>query len=155
MLVLKHNDAIIATVAPGSTFALPDGSFVSPAYAGWANAGGYALEPAAPPPEPTPEELLLAERAGMELTFGQLLIGLVEQGWISEAEGEGWLTGTLPPLAQALIAQLPESQRFAAKVRMVRPSVVLRLDPLTEGLAVLTNKTDEDIDQFFRVYRER
>lgn len=155
MLVLKHHDTVLSTVAPGATFALPNGSFVTPAYPGWSDPDGYALEEAPPPPTPTPEELLAAERAGMELTFGQLLIGLVEQGWISESEGEGWLAGTLPMLAQDLIAQLPESQRFAAKVRMIRPSMVLRLDPLTEGLAVLTDKTDEDIDQFFRVYRER
>ncbi len=87
-----------------------------------------------------------------QITFAQLLIGLVAEGWISEAEGDAWLTGTPPAPVLALIAQLPEAQRFAAKARAVRPSVVLRNDPLVVALGAMQSKTPEQLDTFFNTY---
>lgn len=104
-----------------------------------------------PPPvsEPiTPEQ----ERAAMSLTFAQLLIGLVAEAWITEAEGEAWLTGILPSSALDLIATLPEAERFAAKARTARPSVILRNDPLVNALAEAQGKTPDDLDAFFTAY---
>lgn len=100
------------------------------------------------PAAPTPEAL----RGVMTLTFAQLLIGLVAEGWISEADGEGWLDGMLPAPVTALIAGLPADQRFAAKARAKRPSVVERLNPLVIGLAAVSKKTNADLDAFFAVY---
>ena len=107
----------------------------------------------------TPEEIAAAqaaalarERAAMSLTFAQLLIGLVTEGWISEFEGEQWLQGTLPPQVTALIETLPQEQQFPAKAHAARPSVVLRLDPLVVAMGAAQNKTPEEIDQFFRTY---
>lgn len=113
-----------------------------------------ALGPAAhvPPPEPSPEDLLAAERAGMRLTFSQLLIGLVAEGWISEAEGEAWLAGELPASVITLIATLPTAERFAAKARALRPSEILRTDRLVSALASAEGKTEAELDAFFRAY---
>ena len=91
-------------------------------------------------------------RAAMSLTFAQLLIGLVAEGWISEADGDGWLAGTLPAPVLAVIATLPAGQQFAAKARAARPSVVERLDPLVAALAAAQGKSEAQIDTFFSTY---
>jgi hypothetical protein len=69
------------------------------------------------PPQPAPVP---------NLSFAQLMIGLVSEGWITTAEGEAWLTGTLPAPVLALIGTLPKAQRFAAKARALRPTIVER-----------------------------
>ena len=86
------------------------------------------------------------------ISFAQLLIGLVAEGFITEAEGEAWLAGTLPAAVLLVIDGLPADQRFAAKVRAIRPSEVLRSDPLVAAMNVAAGKTDEELDQFFRTY---
>jgi hypothetical protein len=101
-----------------------------------------------------PSEILAAERATMRLSFAQLLIGLVSEQWITEAEGEAWLAGTLPAPVLALIATLPAEQQFPAKARAIRPSEVLRADPLVELLGAAQGKTPEQLDDFFRTYSE-
>lgn len=90
----------------------------------------------------------------MKMTFAQLLIGLVAEGWITEAEGDGWLAGTLPAPVLALIATLPANMRFAAKARAIRPSEVLRRDPLVEMLGAAQGKTPEQLDAFFATYSQ-
>ena len=92
------------------------------------------------------------KRMDMRLTFAQLLIGLVAQGWLSESDGELWLSGTLPQPIELLIETFPVEHRFAAKARALRPSEVVRLDPLVEALAIANGKSAEEIDQFFEVY---
>lgn len=98
------------------------------------------------------ETLGVVDRSSMKLTFAQLLIGLVAQGWLSESDGELWLSGTLPQPIGLLIETFPAEHRFAAKARALRPSEVVRLDPLVEALAVANGKSAEEIDQFFEVY---
>lgn len=95
---------------------------------------------------------LLRERAS--LTFAQLLIGLVAEGWITEAEGEAWLTGVLPAPVLALISTLPAEQQFPAKARATIPSIVLRSDPLVVSLGAAQGKTPEELDTFFRTYAQ-
>ena len=99
-----------------------------------------------------PERPELVPSIPQQLTFAQLLIGLVTEEWITEAEGEAWLTGSLPAPVSALIATLPEGQRFAARARAARPSVVLRSDPLVNALAAAQEKTQADMDAFFTTY---
>lgn len=94
-----------------------------------------------PQPAPIPEQM----------TFAQLLIGLVAEGWITEAEGEAWLEGRIPAAAEALIATLPEDHRFAARARASRPSTVLRTDPLVIALASSQGRAD-DLGRFFTTY---
>ena len=95
------------------------------------------------PPQPTPVP---------DLSFAQLMIGLVSEGWITTAEGEAWLTGTLPAPVLALIATLPLAQQFAAKARALRPTIVERTDPLVSALGAAQGKTPEQLDDFFRTY---
>lgn len=90
----------------------------------------------------------------MRLTFAQLLIGLVAEGWITEAEGDGWLAGTLPAPVLGLISTLPAEQRFAAKARAIRPSEVIRHDPLVEMLGAGQDKTPAELDIFFATYSQ-
>lgn len=98
----------------------------------------------APPPQPEP--------VPQSITFAQLLIGLVTEAWITEAEGEAWLAGVLPAQVTALISTLPVEQQFAAKVRAARPSEVLRMDPFVVSMGAAQGKTPEELDQFFRTY---
>ena len=86
------------------------------------------------------------------LSFAQLMIGLVTEGWITEAEGEGWLVGTLPGAVLTVIGTLPTNQQFAAKARASRPSDVERADPLVAALATAEGKTSAEIDAFFLTY---
>jgi hypothetical protein len=106
------------------------------------------IAPYVPPPGPSAE----AMRATMSLTFAQLLIGLVAEEWITQAEGEAWLSGTLPAPVLALIGALPPAAQFPARARAVRPSVVLRLDPLVTALAAAQGKSDAQLDDFFTTY---
>lgn len=95
-----------------------------------------------------------AARSSMKLSFAQLLIGLVTEQWITEAEGEGWLAGTLPNAVLLVIDSLPAEQRFAAKARALRPSEVLRNDPLVASMGTAAGKTAAEIDAFFTTYAQ-
>ena len=111
-------------------------------------AAALAANPApfvAPPPKPV-------DRAAMQMTFAQLLIGLVAMGWITKPEGIAWLGGTVPVAVNTLIASLPVDQQFAALARAVRPSVVQRLDALVVALAAVQGRTDAQMDTFFVTY---
>lgn len=88
------------------------------------------------------------------LTFAQLLIGLVERKWISEAEGDAWLTGTLPQAVLDAIADVPQEYRFRAKARALHPSTVLRNDPLVIALAASQGKSPDQLDTFFKIYAQ-
>ena len=149
MLNLTNDGVVIKPVVPGSQFSLPNGDVVSPAYAGWSN-GEYELVEAPVDPVPPPEPY--DPRAYMTLSFAQLLIGLVTEQWITEAEGEAWLAGTLPGTVLLVIDGLPAEQRFPAKARALRPSEVLRNDPLVAAMGVAAGKTEAEIDTFFQTY---
>lgn len=99
----------------------------------------------APQPAPVPPAI----------SFAQLLIGLVAEGWITAAEGRAWRDRiSLPAQVQAVIATLPEAQQFAAETRAFAPSEVLRADPLVVSLGAATGKTETEIDDFFRTYAQ-
>jgi hypothetical protein len=99
-----------------------------------------------------PGEIVETPVVPQSITFAQLLIGLVTEGWITEAEGDAWLEGRLPGAVQVLIGTLSKDQRFAAKARASRPSEVLRSDPLVGLLAAAQGKTQEQLDAFFITY---
>lgn len=96
--------------------------------------------------EQTPSELI------PNLSFSQLLIGLVSEGWITEAEGDAWSDGVLPLAVLSIISALPVEQQFAARTRAKRPSEILRLDSLVQTLGAAQSKTPEELDQFFLTY---
>jgi hypothetical protein len=101
-----------------------------------------------------PERAAAAKRPSMKLSFAQLLIGLVSEAWITEVEGEAWLAGTLPGAVLLVIDGLPADQRFPAKARALRPSDVLRTDPLVCAMGAAAGKTDVEIDAFFTAYSQ-
>lgn len=111
--------------------------------------GAWVLPPLT---QPEVDAALEEQRNGMTLTFAQLLIGLVTEGWITEQQGDAWSDGVLPAPVNALIASLPNEQRFAARVRAKRPSVVERNNDLVKGLGLLQGKTPSQIDVFFETY---
>lgn len=98
------------------------------------------------------ERAAAVKRQSMSLSFAQLLIGLVAEAWITEAEGEAWLAGTLPGTVLTVIDGLPANQRFPAKARALRPSEVVRTDPLVVGMGAASGKTEAEIDAFFTTY---
>ena len=117
-------------------------------------AAALAMGPSAYVPPP-PEELLQAERETMRLSFAQLLIGLVDRQWISEADGISWLSGTLPPSVVSTINLLPAEERFAATAKCLRPSYVYRLDQIVLLMAKVRGISDVDVDTLFRDYASR
>lgn len=90
----------------------------------------------------------------VKISFAQLLIGLVKEGWITEAEGDAWSQGVLPNSVTAVINTLPVDQRFAARTRARRPSEIVRNDPLVIELSASQGKTAEQLDQFFITYSQ-
>jgi hypothetical protein len=131
-------------VPQGRPWRIADTSELPPAEARnrwlWTPEGSLNVGDAPPAPVPA------------SITFAQLLIGLVTEQWITEAEGEGWLAGTLPMAVQLVIDSLPAEQRFTAKARALRPSEVLRSDPLVAAMGTAAGKTGAEIDTFFRTY---
>lgn len=89
-----------------------------------------------------------------QLTFYQLLIGLVTEGWITEVEGEAWLTGNLPETVLKAIRDLPQDQQFTAKVHSIRPSVIYRNDVLVQALSEAKGKSSLEVDEFFIDYEK-
>lgn len=105
--------------------------------------------------ELTPEEIAERLRTRMRLSFAQMLIGLVSEGWITPEEGRAWRDrAALPPAVAALIASLPEGMQFAAETRALAPSEILRTDPLVAALGAAEGKTPEEIDAFFQTYAQ-
>lgn len=105
--------------------------------------------------ELTPEEVAAQARANMRMSFAQMLIGLVAEGWITPEDGRAWRDRVgLPAPVAALIASLPEAQQFTAETRALAPSEVLRTDPLVTALAATEGKTPEEIDTFFLTYAQ-
>lgn len=105
--------------------------------------------PSIQPYVPVPEVVIIPD-----LSFPQLLIGLVAEGWITEADGNAWLAGTLPAAVLGVISSLPTQMQFPAKARALRPSVVIRADPLVAALAAYEGKTPEELDEFFLTYAQ-
>ena len=126
----------------GTEWSIPD----APGNRHWqmvqdAIAGGASVTVEQAPPAPVPN-----------LSFAQLLIGLVTEAWITEPEGEAWLAGSLPLPVALVINSLPAEQRFSAKARALRPSEVLRADPLVAAMGAAAGKTEAEIDAFFTTY---
>lgn len=86
------------------------------------------------------------------LSFAQLLTGLVDKGWITEAEGDAWLEGRLPNAVRQLINQLPQELRFRSRAKAARPERVLRDDMLVLALADKQGVSPEELDEFFTAY---
>ncbi len=98
----------------------------------------------APPPQPLPVP---------NLTFAQLLFGLVTEGFITEAEGNAWLVNrVLPASVEGAIGGLPGPQQLLARARALQPTEILFSDPMVQMMGAAQGKTPEELDQFFRIY---
>lgn len=106
-------------------------------------------------PEPN-MDVIAFERANTVLTRAQMLMGLVSEGWITEAEGNAWLARTaLPAVAIDLINTFPEAERFGLRARLMDFDRAPRDSDLVIGLGSAAGKTESDIDAFFEAYSGR
>lgn len=99
----------------------------------------------APPIAAVPQQVI-------QLSFSQLMIGLVAEAWITEAEGTDWLVGTLPAAVTVLIGSLPEEQRFAVRAKAARFTVAELNDPIVQALAAANGKEQWQLEAFFNTY---
>jgi hypothetical protein len=81
------------------------------------------------------------------LSFAQLLYGLVTEEFITEQEANDWLVNRiLPEPIETLISQLTGPQQILARARALQPTEIVFSDPMVQALG-----GDE---QFFRTYAE-
>lgn len=114
----------------------PDDADIGQAFAD----GKFFALPA--PLEPVPDRI----------SFAQMVFGLVKEGWITEADGDGWLQSVLPPVVVATIGLLPEDQRFLARAKAMRPTYIDRDDKLVAMMALVQKRSNDDLDAFFSTY---
>lgn len=82
----------------------------------------------------------------------QLLTGLAVVGWVSEQEAEAALaTGALPTAVETVINSLPEEERFTARMKWIGFQTAYRDDPMVAALAAAEEKTEQEVDDFFRL----
>ena len=133
MLKLVKNGSFVALVRPGSTFTLPTGAVVSPAISGWSG-GEYSLAPVpeVTAPEPTPEDVLAAEREAMVCSRFQAKAALHLAGLLPQVEAA---IANADPLTQLAWAEAVEYSRHS---------------PAILALAGVLELTDEQVDDLFR-----
>ena len=103
--------------------------FIEPMHLEWAEAEA-SVEPYVPPPEPTPEEILAAERAAMICTPAQMRLALHRMDLLTQV--------------QDIADADPE-----ASIVWEYATQIVRTSPLIEALG--TDFTPEEIDDIFRV----
>ena len=87
-------------------------------------------------PEPEPGE----PEPPRQITMRQLIIGLASDGWIEWPEAEAWADrSTLPAAVNAVIDQMPEEHRPAARITAKTMSVAEPNNPLLIGAAMAEN----------------
>ncbi len=88
-----------------------------------------------------------------DLSFAQLLIGLVSEQWITIEEGRAWRDRvSLPAQVKTVIDALPIEQQFVAETKALAPSIILRSDPLVSAMAAAAGRSEAEIDEFFVKY---
>jgi hypothetical protein len=99
----------------------------------------FALEPSAPP-----VPAFISRR--------QIMTGLALAGWITEQEAfDALASGEVPVSVASVIEELPEGQRFPARMKWAGFLEAYRNDPLVLALAAAEGKTEAEIDDFFRM----
>lgn len=114
---------------------------------GWLWDGAKFTAPADAAPD------LSALRASMTMTRRQVIIGMVSEGLISEAEGIALAaTGAAPAAVEAMIATLPANEQAGARITLAAFTVAYRLDPMTAIFQQAGGMTDAQMDAFFTAY---
>lgn len=105
------------------------------------DAAALQAEWSAPPPSPVPASI-------SDRQFAQQLAVL---GTISEAEALAWAArGELPPALESAIGQLPEGERFAARMLLCAAVAYERQHPLVEQLGAVMGYEPADLDDLWR-----
>lgn len=96
--------------------------------------------PDAPPPVPA------------SVTPRQLLLGLVEDGFITQDEAlAAATTGAVPTAIEAVLAGMSGPQAFEARITWAKMTVAERADPLVAALGESRNMDAAALDDFFRL----
>lgn len=109
--------------------------------------GGWVY--VAPQSEPIEQQRL---RWG--LTRRQVIIGMVAEGLISDAEGLALAQNGTPPAAVEAIIQAMSTplQRSAARITLASFTVAYRIDPMTQVFQAAGGLSDAQMDAFFQGY---
>lgn len=97
---------------------------------------------------------LLEARNKQQLTKRQVIIGMINEGFITETEGMAMAkTGDIPAALSAIIDTMAPLEQTAAKVTVATFTVAYRLDPMTQLFQIAGGLTDEQMDSFFEAYK--
>lgn len=109
---------------------------------GWRYENGQWIEPQ--PVEPGPEPV-------SDISDRQFFQALAIRGEITEAEAlDAVGPGIIPPAMDALIDQLPQDQRFAARMLIRGATRYERQHPIADLIRGLYGWSNEDADEFWR-----
>ena len=126
------------------TYNPDDHSPLSVVVKGMLDGGGYVIAPYAPPVPPVPQSV----------TRRQMLIGLVQAGYITAAEGiAAAQTVVVPAAVQAVFNTLPDqAAKDAATITWASMSECLRSNSLVAALAAAQNPplTSQQVDALFQ-----
>lgn len=96
---------------------------------------------------------LVEARAQMRMSRRQLLIGLADMGWITEAEAIAAAgTGAMPAAVETAISVLDPDSQVRARITWAAMSEARRLDPLVALLAAAQGVGNAAVDAFFTTY---
>ncbi|WP_099868239.1 hypothetical protein [Pararhizobium haloflavum] len=133
---------VVNIIEAGPDFELPGKTLVDAGNAsiGWTWDGEAFMPPPALEP-PVPE--IISDR--------QFFQGLALRGEISEAEAlDAVGSGAIPAAMSALIEQLPEAERFPARMLVRGATTFLRSHPLADLIGQLYGWNASQIDEFWR-----
>ncbi|MBK3798650.1 hypothetical protein GAY33_05290 [Azospirillum brasilense] len=135
---------------PGFVLRLADRAVIPPsegnidyqAYLAWVGAGNMPT-PFEPPAVPDPVPASISDRQ----FFQQLAV----DGYISQAEALAAVkTGDVPAILLALIADMPDDERFAAEMLLSGATTYERAHPLSVAIGEARGLTPEEVNAFFR-----
>lgn len=111
-------------------------------FTGWLYENGQWIEPE--PVEPQPNSVA-------DISDSQFFQALALREEITEAEAlEAVGPGVIPPAMDALIDQLPQDQRFAARMLIRGATTYERQHPIADLIRSLYGWSIEDTDDFWR-----
>jgi hypothetical protein len=111
--------------------------------------GAWGYSPVEEPEQPPTEEPV--PYVPPEISDRQFFHTLALDGLITEAEAlTAVKTGDAPAAFEALIASLPESERFSARMLLEGATVFRRDHPLTNAFGTMYGMTSEQIDDLWR-----
>lgn len=132
MLVLYKGDERLYSVA--SSFSLPDGSVVSPAYEGWIGNEGYSIRQESEPPPSAPT---LAEiRASASLPRLDFCLALLRLQILPVDECKAAARGEWPATFAGFVAGMAPADAAEAEIRWATAQNIYYGNALLQGLAL-------------------